>query len=375
MLLSTFCSFLHKFVNYYYCIFRDIQPAFSEKILLLVKDLRNKFERHNLLLSSTFIALDKPIADAIKVAELSQHLDLLHVVPKYSYIETWPGSFRVEDVLKERSNSNIEESINSLIESGISPAKLILGMDFLGLLFHSVLYLSPKTATFRRAMGYNDICRLLSNSKQAEWTRTYDEDSGLAVAKDELDSWRGILRPTNVVLFESGRSIANKVKFAANTNLAGAMAFPIDMDDFRGIFGIDEDTFVDFNIGAAVNMPNRHNATQPLLKIINYAFDLSMYEKTQARLPEKRKISSESEKINEIETNDVTSKIPDRYKPLIPLVWSVNDAMVVGYDKLHEKAELYSQDQSYKNLMLLYLMKMSRMIVFLLGATMFGKWN
>lgn len=223
-------------------------------------------------------------------------------------------------------------------------------------------------------MPYNEVCRILSNDIKAEWEQFYDYETGLAIAKDESKSWRGILRSTNVIVYESAHSVANKVRMAMDRKLGGAMAFPIDMDDYRGNCGIEDEAFADFNIGSKFIIPNQHNTTHPLLKTINFAFELAPFDLAQGRLPNKDKTLYAANRINEIDTDaDVTNKIPDQYKGLIPIVYAINDAMVVGYDKMREKAELYEQDQSYKNLMYVYMMKLSRMLVFVLGAALFGR--
>lgn len=341
-----------------------------------MKDLMSSFETQNLLLTATFIGLNKMIVEKLDIPSLSEHFDRLHFVQKYNFVETWPGSYRVEDVLKERNVSSLMEAIDKLIEFGVAPEKLILGLQFVGLSFHAVLDLAPKSATFRRTMSYDEICRTLSNDKKSEWQKFYDDGVGLAIAKDESKSWRGILKSTNVIVYESSRSIANKIQFAVDRKLGGAMAFPIEMDDFRGNCGIEEDVFDDFNLGTKFNISNRHNVTHSLLKTINFAFEVAPYATTQARTPNKDKIYYEDNRINEIDSDaDVTAMIPEQYKPFVPFVFSVNDAMVVGYDKMKEKAELYEKDQTYKNLMFFYMMKLSRLLFFVLSAALFGRFH
>lgn len=336
----------------------------------------DSFDRQNLLLTSTFIAVNKKIAENLDIPSLSENFDRLHFLQRYNFVETWPGSYRVEDVLKLRNMSNLEETIDGLIELGVPPAKIVLGLQFVGLSFHAVLDLAPKSATFRRTMSYDEVCRTLSNAKNAEWQKFYDDEVGLAIAKDESKSWRGILKSTNVVIYESSRSIANKIRFAVDRKLGGAMAFPIDMDDFRGNCGIEEEAFTDFELGAKFNIPNRHNTSNSLLRTIHYAFEVAPFATVQSRSPNKDKVYFEDNRINEIDSDaDVTAMIPEQYKPLIPIVFSVNDAMVVGYDKMKEKAELYEKDQTYKNLMFLYMLKFSRMLFFVLSAALFGRFQ
>lgn len=342
----------------------------------LVKGLMESFDRQNLLLTSTFIDLKDSDAERLNIAGMSENFDRVHFVQKYNFVETWPGSYRVEDVLKERNVSALQNTIDNLIEMGVPPTKIILGLQFVGLSFHSVLDLAPKSATFRRTMSYDEVCRTLSKDKKSDWQKFYDDVVGLAIAKDESRSWRGILKSTNVIVYESSRSMANKIRFVIERKLGGSMAFPIDMDDYRGNCGIEEDVFADFNLGTEFNIPNRHNATHSLLKTINFALEMAPFATSQARTPNNDKIYYEDNRINEIDSDaDVTAMIPEQYKPLVPIVFSVNDAMVVGYDKMKEKAELYEKEQTYKNLMFLYMLKLSRMLFFVLGAALFGRFH
>lgn len=67
-------------------------------------------------------------------------------------------------------------------------------------------------------MGYNEICTQLKN-RTSGWQRSYDTDLNQAVAKHG-DAANG---ETRVAVYDSSRSIANKVRFAMGHNLAGVM--------------------------------------------------------------------------------------------------------------------------------------------------------
>lgn len=328
------------------------------------------------MVTSTFIAENKKFTQEIDVNTWSKYLDFLHFMPKYNYVETWPGSHRVQDVIKAHSLDNLKDSIDGLISLGVPAEKIVIGIQFIGLSFHSILDLPPTYASFRRSMSFNDVCRLLTTTtdQKTKWEKFYDDEFGITIAKDEPKSWRGILnnipfiRPRDVIVYESGRSIANKIKFALSRKLAGAMAFPIDMDDYRGNCGLDEDAFADYNLGGTPYIPNHHNITQPLLKTISFAFSIALFEEPEARQPNKdaaatstadggiaangsgaavvAATSETSDRISNFQpVDDITSKVPEKYKPLIPLIHSANDAMVVGYDKLREKANIYKKDK------------------------------
>lgn len=136
-------------------------------------------------------------------------------------------------------------------------------------------------------MGYNEICALLSD-RTSGWNQSYNVEMSQAIAtyKDEEAN------ETRVAVFDSSRSIARKIKFAMSRNLAGAMIWSIDTDDFRGDCDIGDDTFADFqpSPGVTLNIPKRYNANYPLLRTINEAIVVSLDEIAQeAELSDKDK--------------------------------------------------------------------------------------
>lgn len=298
----------------------------------MVKELKANFKKYNLLLTSSIIAENVNDASIIDIGAMSKYINYLHFIPKYNYIETWPESFRIEDVLRVRGINNLEKSVDRLINLGVSPTKIIIGMHFAGLSFHSLFDVSMRFATFRKSIEYNKICEFLLNNDIVQWEHFYDDESGLAIAKRESIPY-GVIRPTDVIVYENSRSIANKILFILSRNLAGAMAFTIDMDDLHGDCGIEEDAFTDFIRAQHLKIPSGYNITQPLLKTINYAFRLATYEETQARITEKFKLFHASDRNdNVLISDDFIAKIPSKYRPLVPLLYTLNDAIVVAID-------------------------------------------
>lgn len=320
----------------------------ENKILSLIKELRTDFKPHNLLLTASFIAANTHFATVLDIAAISKYLHYLHLIPKYNYVETWPGSYRIEDVLRERSRSRLERSVDNLIKLGVSAPKIVIGLPFIGLAFHSFFDLSMKYATFRQTLEYREICERLMNNELVQWDSFYDDDSGLAIAKRDSNRY-GMLRPTDVIVYENGRSIANKIMFILNRNLGGAMAFPIGMDDFDGSCGgIDLDTFADFIRGQNLKIPKSHNITQPLLKTINIAFRIATAEETQARISNKFEQFQAADRMSTFDVSngdDITTRIPDKYKPFAPLIYMMNDGIVVAIDKFIGYSKTRRNDQ------------------------------
>lgn len=183
--------------------------------------------------------------------------------------------------LKGQGILNVQYTIDYLIKLGAAPTKIVLGLPFYGRTFVTKLdgnFDDPASEMGFQGvytkengfMGYNEICALLSN-RTSGWKRSYSVDMSQAVAtyRDEAAN------ETRVAVFDSSRSIARKIKFAMSRNLAGAMIWSIDTDDFLGDCDTDGDTFADFKPipGVTLNMPKRIETNFPLLRTINEGED------------------------------------------------------------------------------------------------------
>ncbi|XP_055326393.1 probable chitinase 2 [Sitodiplosis mosellana] len=243
----------------------------KEQIHSFVKRLKKTFKLHGLSVTSTFVATTENIAEVLDIPAISRHLDYVHFVQKYNF--NWkPQEDIINYAIKERSINSTEQMINSLLERGVAANKLVMGVQFSGLLFRSIQGLGRFSATtFRRQLGYNEVCDALS--KLSGWQKIYDPKSGLAIAKRMEPSSGAHLPRLSTIVFESGRSIVRKIQFAVSQKLAGAMVFPIDMDDFIGLCSVDKDTYADFKPpqGVNLNIDTNENRKFPLLRTVNEA--------------------------------------------------------------------------------------------------------
>lgn len=274
----------------------------------------------------------------------------MHIIQKYHYVPKWPQSNHAETVLSDRSLSKLDSTIGKLIKSGTKRSKIVMGVPFVAYAFKLYLDISPKSATFRKAMTYDEICRTVPKNKQQSWEKFYDNDSGLAIAMKE---WKNkdqeVLKQTDVYIYENSRSIANKIHFAMNRKLGGVMAMPIDMDDFKGNCGIDEDIFDDFNLKKEIKIPNKQYATHPLLTTIHYVFKAKAIE--VASISRIDKMDNLDSKINALDFDTgITSIIPQQYAKYFTYISTINDAMVVGLDMVNKRSTLYEKEQTLPNL-------------------------
>lgn len=277
---------IHVFGFYH---FRGGEAVDKQNFVSLAKELRESFRPHNLLLTSAFGASRKVIDAAYDIPQLSQYLDFLHIMC-YDYGGAWDKRITANAPLKSSDMLNVEYTIDYLIKLGAPRAKIVLGLPLYGRTFITINndgnFNDPAKdfgfeGNFTREngfMGYNEVCLLLSNP-QSGWKRSWD-----AVTNEGVARWKnGATGETRVVVYDSTRSVANKVRFAVTRNLGGSMVWSVDTDDFHGDCDIDEDTYSDFKPAAGIHLdfPKRYNANYPLLRTINEATVLALDEIAQ----------------------------------------------------------------------------------------------
>lgn len=193
-----------------------------------MKELKDSFRPHKLLLTSAFGASKEITDEAYDIPALSKYLDFLHIMC-YDYGGAWDRHITANAPLKNQGMLNVEFTVNYLIKLGASPSKIVVGLPFYGRTFitkHDGNYGDESNeigfqGVYTREngfMGYNEICVLLSD-RTSGWKKSYDTNLNQAFAKykDEVSG------ETRVAVFDSSRSIANKIRFAMGHNLAGAM--------------------------------------------------------------------------------------------------------------------------------------------------------
>ncbi|XP_057656172.1 probable chitinase 2 [Diorhabda carinulata] len=228
--------------------------------LLLVKELRAAFRKHNLLLTAAFSAGKDTIDVAYDVEGLSVYLDFIHMMC-YDYHGPWDRKTGANAPLKGPDTLNVEYSINYMLSLGAPPRKLVMGIPFYGRTFFLEAFNSSSKRKPRLGspatnlgfagpftaeggfMGYNEICLELRNLA-AHWKIYWDDESRTPFAISE----------DKVIVYDNEQSIAEKIHFAMEKGLAGAMVWSIDTDDFHGDCSEGEnERFVNFPLMRCIN--------------------------------------------------------------------------------------------------------------------------
>lgn len=190
---------------------------------------------------------------------------------------------------------------------GAPASKLVMGVPFYGRTFKTLLegnigdetdeigFQGPFTREYG-FLGYNEICQMVYE-KDSGWLVTWNTSISQVIARSPAPVGAEF---TKVVTFDNTRSIANKIKFAMEKGLAGAMVWSIDTDDFLGKCQTELDTFADYN-SAHTNTnflsAKQENLTYPLLRTINEATILALNEvkikNTQTNIDEENEITED----------------------------------------------------------------------------------
>lgn len=205
----------------------------------------------------------------------------------------------IEMTDRELNTKNVEMNVKKLIAAGIPADKITIELPLKGAEFDmNIVY----GINFIKFIGYNDTCKKLLEDEAANWQGSYIDNSDLAILQNDNIS--------QAIVFESSRSIANKIRFAVKLGLAGAITGPIYLDDYNGDCIIDADTFGDFQPapGITLHIPQRKSQSFGLIRTINEAIEITLDEIRQekkirdqkpTKSPSSKNITQQSNKSNQ----------------------------------------------------------------------------
>nr|XP_035935476.1 chitinase-3-like protein 1 isoform X2 [Halichoerus grypus] len=212
----------------------------------LVKKMKAEFAREaqegtrqQLLLSAAVSAGKVTIDSGYDIAQISQHLDFISLM-SYDFHGAWRQTtghhsplFRgQEDASSDRFN-NVDYAVSYMLRLGAPADKLVMGIPAFG---RSFTLASSKTSVgapisgpglpgrFTKEEGilaYYEICDFL---RFATVHRLTGQQVPYATKGNQ---WVG---------YDDRESVKNKVQYLRNKQLAGAMVWALDLDDFQGIF-------------------------------------------------------------------------------------------------------------------------------------------
>lgn len=178
--------------------------------------------------------------------------------------------YNIETELITRNIFDLEYFINELINMGVPSTKILIAINFGGFEM-----LSPDDLK-QHIAAYNYIC---FNIIFKNLNLTYNSDVGVGVAKD--------MKNNTIYLIESGRVIANKIRYAMRKNLAGVLITGTGSDDYENRCDeLDHNTYADYKSlvpGVTLNIPIRTKKLPFFSSIVNEAFVVALDEIEQEK--------------------------------------------------------------------------------------------
>lgn len=240
----------------------------KENFLLLIKDIKAIYDKQNLFLSAIINTRDEHAYDLVNIAA---HVDKL-LLFTFDFYGSCHDKIEFPAALKGEGSKNVLSKVDTLITQGVPAHKIIMGFPFFGRIFGSTLgkigevsAAGPFGGPFSNVegfVGYNEICYYRKNYENEN---SYDANSSQAIL--QIDGGEVAL----TVLYDSPRSVVNKVKFLVERQLAGAWVAYASTDDFRGECSVDREAFSDFK---EFKVPPRETTDFPLLRTLNKAMEL-----------------------------------------------------------------------------------------------------
>jgi len=218
---------------------------------LLVRDYRLEFQneafltdRPRLLLTAAVAAYRPKIEAGYDIKTITPYLDYINLMA-YDYHGSWNSFIGFNSPLYPRSSEkgdrrllNQQATVDTWIEGGCPPSKLVLGLGMYGRTFKLKQKKNADVKPYSTSKGagspgnytashgflsYYEICDLV---KKQKWETDFDKEQQVPFAYKE-DQW---------VSYDDTKSIEKKCHYVAEKRLAGAMIWSLDFDDFNGAF-------------------------------------------------------------------------------------------------------------------------------------------
>ena len=239
----------------------------------MLKEIHDVYKPQNLFLSAFVRVQNDVVKVAYDLENIAKYVNAV-LMMTFDLAGPWDGKVGFHAPLRGAGDNNIESRVNYFMSLGVPADKIVLGIPFFGRTFTTNDSGNIGDETINNSgfpgpffnengfLGYNEMC---SMRRDNNWDISFDKESSQAIGKFKKNEL------TNVVTFDSPRSVANKVKFLMEKNLAGVWTWFVDSDDFRRRCEEDSTTFADFE---NVMPPLRKEQDFPLLRTLNEAMEL-----------------------------------------------------------------------------------------------------
>ncbi|XP_048003167.1 probable chitinase 2 [Leguminivora glycinivorella] len=210
---------------------------------LLLKELREEFDKYGLLISVAVAALETSASLSYDIPTMAKCQDsndsLLFSMPVTGKTAMLKLERAQRAVLKVAMAKPFRYPTTQLYAECCPPEKLVMGVPFYGRTFTltdanvngvaapaSGVGLAGQYTATNGFIGYNEFCNKL---KTETWDVRYDSVAQVPYA----------VQGKNWVTYDDPSSLVKKVEYAVNLGVAGVMVWSIETDDFHGRCGED----------------------------------------------------------------------------------------------------------------------------------------
>ncbi|XP_058795563.1 chitotriosidase-1-like isoform X2 [Phymastichus coffea] len=218
--------------------------ADKDNYVALLRELREKFDQEDLILSAAVAAAEVSASQSYIISEMSKYLHFINLMT-YDMHGIWEKKTGINAPLYagswEKTDAerclNVNASVHYWLENGAPAEKLVLGVPFYGRGFtlansqmngigapaNQPSMAGPYTRE-SGVLGYNEICEKFINEN---WHIEFQEEQYVPYAVSG-NQWVG---------YDDHRSLTKKAEFAKNLGLGGMMVWGVETDDFKGVCG------------------------------------------------------------------------------------------------------------------------------------------
>ncbi|CRL03463.1 CLUMA_CG016342, isoform A [Clunio marinus] len=228
---------------------RGGSPSDKRNFGLLLQEIHEVYQQENLFLSVFVRTPANIVESAYDMRSIGKYADAI-LIMTFDFTGYWDQKIEYPAAIYGAGERTIDSRVKYFRDyHGIPSEKLILGIPFFGRSYiastngnigdktlNDVNFPGP-FVNENGFLGYNEICRL---RKEYQWELTFDNLASQTIGKFVKNNL------THVVIYDSPRSVANKVKYAFENNLGGVWTWFVDTDDFLGECPRDLTTFSDF---------------------------------------------------------------------------------------------------------------------------------
>ncbi|XP_008828569.1 chitinase-3-like protein 1 isoform X1 [Nannospalax galili] len=220
-------------------------PRDKQHLTTLIKELKAEFIKEvqpgteQLLLSAAVSAGKAAIDSGYDVAQISQHLDFISLMT-YDFHGTWYQTtghhsplFRGQQDTSLYRFNNVDYAVGYVLRLGAPASKLLLGIPIFG---KSFTLASSETQVGAPVSGPGLPGRFTKEEGILAYYEICDFLQGAKVHRITGQQVPYATKGNQWVGYDDEESVKSKVQYLKNKQLAGAMVWALDLDDFRGSF-------------------------------------------------------------------------------------------------------------------------------------------